>query len=177
VNTLTAKVCLVATLLGTPALLAAAPASAHVFTIRGDWKMGRFEINRDGTLAGAIAAFGEPTARDRRRNRCTVRWSRHGLRMVFRNRGENPCRAASGNFSKARAKGPHWRTGRGLERGDRDSRLRKLYPNAAFRPAGSSRAAGWWLVRSGVRPGTRHGYSGLLAEMKWKRVRAFHIRS
>jgi hypothetical protein len=161
-------------LLAVLALLAAAPAGAHVFTIHGDWKMGRFEVNRDGTLAGAIRAFGQPTSHDRRRNRCTVRWSRHGLRMVFRNRAENPCRAASGMFSKARAKGPHWRTGRGLERGDRVGRLEKLYPDARFRPAGASRAAGWWLVRSGAR--TSNAYSGLLAEMKWKRVRAFHIR-
>jgi hypothetical protein len=175
VNTLTTKVCLVPALLALLALLAAAPARAHVFTIHGASKIGAYEVKRDGTLAGAIAAFGEPTERDRRRNKCVVRWTRHGLKMVFKNRaGENPCRPAAGTFSKARAKGPHWRTGRGLERGDRIGRLEKLYPDARFRPAGPSRAAGWWLVRSGAR--TSSAYSGLLATMKWKRVRAFHIR-
>ena len=47
-------------------LLAAAPAAAHTFTIRGDWKIGPFLVKRDGTLRGAIEAFGMPGERDRR---------------------------------------------------------------------------------------------------------------
>ena len=84
----------------------AASASAAVFTIHGDWKMGSFKVKRDGTLGGAIDAFGEPGSRDRNGEVCTVRWARHGLKIVFYNLGGlNPCKPANGFFSNARARG------------------------------------------------------------------------
>ena len=51
--------------------------------------MGTFLVKRDGTLRGAIDAFGTPGDRDRRRRRRfrTVRWLRHGLRIDFYNLG------------------------------------------------------------------------------------------
>lgn len=68
-------------------LFAAATASAHTFTIRGDWKLGSFAVKRDGTLRGAIDAFGIPRGRDRQGVSCIVRWPRHGLRIAFYNLG------------------------------------------------------------------------------------------
>jgi hypothetical protein len=159
-------------------LIAAASASAHVFTIRGDWKMGSFAVKRDGTLRGAIAAFGQPGSRDRNGSVCTVRWGRHGLKIVFYNLGgKNPCRPAFGFFSKARAKGPHWRTGLGLEVGAWRGRLKNLYPNARHHRAERGFwPAGWWLVRRWSPIGTGGYYPGLLTQMADRRVAAFHVR-
>jgi hypothetical protein len=155
-----------------------ASASAHVFTIRGDWKIGSFLVKRDGTLRGAIDAFGRPGSRHREGVACTVRWPRHGLRIGFYNLGgQRPCQPATGYFSSARARGPHWVTGRGLEIGDRLRRLRKLYPNAEFHSGESgSWPAGWWLVRRSSQFGTGGSYPGLLARVQDRHVVAFHVR-
>jgi hypothetical protein len=109
---------------------------------------------------------------------CTVRWARHGLRIVFYNLGgQNPCRPAFGFFSNARVRGPHWRTNRGLKIGDGRQRLRNLYPNARFHPAEPGFwPAGWWLVRRSSAIGSGGGYPGLLARMRDGRVAAFHVR-
>src|SRR5215211_5069592 len=97
-----------------------ASAGAAVFTIHGDWRMGSFKVKRDGTLRGAIDAFGPTGSRDRNGEVCTVRWRRHGLKIVFYNLGGlNPCRPAHGFFSRARARGAGWETGRALRIGDR----------------------------------------------------------
>ncbi len=102
---------LTATLATAAALIFSAAAGAHTFTIGGDWKMSSFAVKRDGTLGGAIDAFGQPGSRDRNGEICPRRWPHHGLRIVFYNLGgNNPCRGAFGFFSNARAKGPHWRT-------------------------------------------------------------------
>ena len=161
-------------------LATAASASAHTFTIRGDWKMGPFLVKRDGTLRGAIDAFGTPGDRDRRAGgaACVVRWPRHGLRIHFYNLGgHNACRPAHGFFSHARARGPHWETGRGLEIGDRQRRLKSLYPNARYRPAEPGFwPAGWWLVRRSSPVGAGDHYPGLLATVEDRHVKAFHVR-
>jgi hypothetical protein len=161
-------------------LAAAGSASAHVFTIRGDSKMGSFLVKRDGTLRGAIDAFGTPGDRDRRQGGsvCIVRWPQHGLKIVFYNLGgQNACRPAYGFFSNARARGPHWRTDRDLEIGDRQRRLRNLYPNAKFHAAEPGFwPAGWWLVRRWSPIGTGGYYPGLLATVEDRRVDAFYVR-
>jgi len=71
----------------TLSLVLVASAGAAVFTIHGDWKMGSFKVKRDGTLRGAIDAFGPTGSRDRNGEVCTVRWPRHGLKIVFYNLG------------------------------------------------------------------------------------------
>jgi hypothetical protein len=156
----------------------ATSAGAHSLTIRGDSKIESFLVKRDGTLGGAIDAFGRPGSRHRHGESCTVRWPRHGLRIVFYNLGgQPPCRPATGYFSNARARGPHWRTGRGLEVGDRVRRLRRLYPNADFHSAASgSWPAGWWLVRRSSPFGSGGSYPGLLATVRAGHVAAFHVR-
>jgi len=159
-------------------LAAVASASAHVFTIRGDWRMGSFAVKRDGTLRGAISAFGMPGDKNRDGSVCIVRWPRHGLKIRFYNLGgQNPCRPAFGYFSNARAKGRHWRTGRGLEIGDPRRRLKSLYPNAQFHPAEPGFwPAGWWLVRRWSPIGSGGYYPGLLARMQDRHVVEFHVR-
>jgi hypothetical protein len=156
----------------------ATSAGAHVFTIRGDWKIGSFLVKRDGTLGGAIDAFGRPGSRHRQGVSCTVRWPRHGLRIVFYNLGgQRPCQPTTGHFSNARACGAHWETGRGLEIGDRLRRLRRLYPNAEFHSAEpGSWPAGWWLIRRSSPFGTNGSYPGLLARVRDRHVVAFHVR-
>jgi hypothetical protein len=162
------------------ALIATATASAHEFTIRGDWKMGSFRVKRDGTLRGAIDAFGTPGDRDRLYggDACVVRWPRHGLKIAFYNLGgHDACRPRYGFFSNARARGPHWRTDRGLEIGDRRRRLRNLYPNATFHDAEPYYwPAGWWLVRRSSQYGSGGYYPGLLATLEDRRVEAFRVR-
>ena len=97
---ITATVALVA------ALVLTSSAAAAVFTIRGDWRMGSFAVKKDGTLRGAVDAFGQPTKKIRNGESCAVRWTQHGLRIFFYNLGgNNPCRGKFGFFSNARAKG------------------------------------------------------------------------
>jgi hypothetical protein len=160
------------------ALAGATTASAHVFTIHGDWRIGSFAVKRDGTLAGAIDAFGRPGTRERHGVACTVRWPRHGLRIGFYNLGgQNPCRGQFGFFSNARATGPHWRTNRGLEIGDRQRRVRSLYPNALFHSGEESVfPPGWWLVTRRSQVGTGGKYPGLLATVQDRRVAQFQVR-
>jgi hypothetical protein len=155
-------------------LLVAAPAGAAVFTIHGDWRIDGYALKRDGTLAAAIDEFGPPGSRHRRGGKCVVRWRGHGLKIVFRRHGGNPCRPQTGVFSKSRGKGPHWRTSRGLERADRLKRLQHLYPRAKWHPAGAHWSAGWWLVPRRTEAGRR--YPGLLATIKGRRVSSFQIR-
>jgi hypothetical protein len=160
-------------------LIWAASANAHTFTIHGDWKIGSFLVKDDGTLRGAIDAFGQPTDRDRRfgGSACIVRWPQHGLKITFYNLGgRNPCRPAYGFFSNARAHGPHWETNRDLAIGDRRRRLRDLYPGATYHSAESGSPAGWWLVRRRSPFGTGGYYPGLLATLEDRRVDAFHVR-
>jgi hypothetical protein len=160
------------------ALTAATSASAHVFTIHGDWKIGSFAVKRDGTLRGAVDAFGQPGSRTRHGEACTVRWPQHGLRIGFYNLGgHNPCLGRFGFFSNARAKGPHWRTNRGLEIGDLQSRLRDLYPNALFHSGEESVfPPSWWLVVRRSPFGTGGQYPGLLAVTQDRRITQFQVR-
>ncbi len=160
------------------ALVLTSSAAAAVFTIRGDWKMGSFAVKKDGTLRGAVDAFGQPSSRARNGEVCTVRWTRHGLRIAFYNLGgNNPCRGKFGFFSNARAKGPHWKTNRNLAVGDGEARLQNLYPNAKFHSSEQGFwPAGWWLVKRQNQFGTAGSYPGLLAHMHAGRVQAFHVR-
>jgi hypothetical protein len=168
----------IATVVALTALVVTSSAAAAVFTIRGDWKMGSFAVKQDGKLRGAVDGFGEPSAKVRNGEVCTVRWSQHGLRTVFYNLGgHNPCRGRYGFFSNARAKGPHWKTNRGLAIGDSESRLQNLYPKAKFHSSEPGFwPAGWWLVRRQSQFGTGGHYPGLLAHIHDGDVQAFYVR-
>jgi hypothetical protein len=67
------KKALVVAIAATVAGLVIAPAgSAAGFTIGGDWRMGSFAVKADGTLRGAIDAFGSPGSKERNSEICTV---------------------------------------------------------------------------------------------------------
>jgi hypothetical protein len=150
------------------------PSAQAAIMIQGDVKLGRFEVKRDGTLQGAIEAFGRPTTlrRDRRfREICYARWSGIGLRITFYNLGgQNPCRAQWGYFSRAEIVGRDWQTRAGLRIGDPLRRLWARYPRAEPHPPY------WWLVVRRSPFGDRGSYAGLSAKIRDGRVVAFVVR-
>jgi hypothetical protein len=157
-----------------------AAAPAHIFAIRGDVRIGAFAVKANGTLAGAIEAFGEPDMLRRlyRGTGCLAIWSRHSLRIDFYNLGgQDACEPRSGRFARAIARGSHWQTTKRLKVGDNVRKLRRLYPSASFQPgARGFWPSGFWLVRRYSIYGEGSYYPGLLAEIRGGRVVAFHVR-
>jgi hypothetical protein len=140
--------------------------------IRGDVQIGRFLVQRDGTLDGAIRAFGKPTSLGRGRyGECVARWQPLGLRIVFYNLGgRNPCRRQYGYFGTATMVGPHWITGRGLRLGDPARKLHVLYSPRRF-------TGSWaWLLTRYSRIGAGGFYPGLSGKIHQGWVTAFRIR-
>ena len=63
------------------ATLLLAPAAQAAIVIQGDSKLGRFAVQRDGTLQGAIEAFGDPATLRRHprfRQTCYAGWPEIG---------------------------------------------------------------------------------------------------
>lgn len=166
------------------AMVAAAAAyainAAPSFVVRGDAEIGRFEVKSDGTLGGALRAFGTPDRKQRRYGAaCTVTWTSVGLTILFNNLGGmNPCLPRSGYFARAIMHGKDWQTAKGLRVGTLSTRVRRLYPNATWhRGLGGYWPTGWWLVTRGSLYGPRAGsYPGLLAETKRGRIFSFQVR-
>jgi hypothetical protein len=164
--------------------LLVAPASpaapAHTFAIRGDVEIGAFAVKANGTLAGAIDAFGQPTTLSRlyRGQTCLATWTKHGLRIDFYNLGgHDACQPRHGRFARAIARGPHWQTTRRLKIGDSVRRLVRLYPTARLqRGERGFWPSGFWLVRRYSIYGEGSYYPGLLAETRAGTVVAFHVR-
>src|ERR671919_887115 len=89
---------------------AGAAQTAPSFVIAGDTKVGAFAVKTDGSLVGAIRAFGQPRLR-RTGEACRATWAQYGLTMSFYNLGgANPCAQRFGRFSKAIMHGTRWRT-------------------------------------------------------------------
>ncbi|HXV58681.1 MAG TPA: hypothetical protein VD704_12510 [Gaiellaceae bacterium] len=155
-------------------LAAAAPASAAV--VHGDWRLAGYRVKADGTLRGALEAFGQPSRLTRTSDiTCSARWSGRGLRIGFYNLGGfNPCSPRRGRFSNAVVTGRQWETNRGLAVGDRARRLHRLYPNARWGAAPGG--AGWWLIARSSPVGEGGFYPGLLARMRDGRVAALVVR-
>lgn len=153
-------------------------ASAHTFPVVSDERLGSFRVKTDGTLGGAIKAFGRPTLRRTSDVSCTATWPRHALTIFFYNLGGgDPCTRRFGFFARAIMRGDHWRTSKGLRLRDPVSRLRRLYTAARFHPGTRGFwPAGWWLVPRANRFGLPGMYPGLLAETSGGRVVAFHVR-
>jgi hypothetical protein len=165
-------------LVGVVALVVVADASAHVFAIRGDTRIGAFRVKADGTLGGAIASFSEPSSLKRTGNvSCTAVWSQHGLTIQFYNLGgQDPCSPEGGLFGRATMRGDHWMTTKRLRIGDPVATLRRLYPSARHHPGiRGVRPAGYWLVTRYSPIGTGGNYPGLLAEVVRGRVRSFQV--
>jgi hypothetical protein len=123
----------------------AAPDPPASILIRGDIQIGRFRVQRDGTLDGAIRAFGPPTSLRRGRyGDCTVRWRAIGLRIGFYNLGgQNPCRRQYGYFGVATMVGHHWVTARGLRLSDPSRKLYVLYSPRRLGAALDALFANW----------------------------------
>jgi hypothetical protein len=159
---------------------ASAEPSARTFAIRGDVKIGSFAVKANGTLAGAIDAFGEPSSLRRRYRAqgCLATWRRHGLRIDFYNlAGRDACEPAFGRFSRAILRGRTWQTTKRLKLGDSVSKLRRRYPAAGYhRGERGFWPSGFWLVRRYSTYGEGSFYPGLLAETRAGTVVAFHVR-
>jgi hypothetical protein len=153
-------------------------AAAHVFPVVADERLGAFRVKADGTLGGAIRAFGRPTLRRTGDVGCRATWTRHALTIDFYNLGgADPCTPRGGFFGRAIMRGDHWRTTKGLRLGDTVARLRRLHSNARSHPGTRGFwPAGWWLVPRRERFGAGGTYPGLLAETAGGRVIAFHVR-
>jgi hypothetical protein len=152
----------------------AASASAQQQTsivVRGDVQIGRFLVHRDGTLDGAIRAFGRPTSLRRGRYEdCTARWRPIGLRIGFYNLGgRNPCLRQYGYFSSATMVGRHWVTAKGLRLGDPARKLHVLYSPRRF-------TGSWAWLLSRYYPAYDSSYPGLAAKIHRGWVTAFRVR-
>jgi hypothetical protein len=151
--------------------LALAPSAEGEIVIVGDAKLGRFEVKRDGTLEGAIQAFGRPASLRRADVTCYARWPAIRLRITFYNLGgQNPCRPQWGHFSRAEIVGRDWQTRSGLRIGDPLRSLRARYPGAELH------APYWWLVVRRSPFGSGGRYAGLSAKVRDGRVVAFIVR-
>jgi hypothetical protein len=167
------RVCLpaaVALILGSVAGAASAQEPTAI-VIRGDVQIGRFLVHRDGTLDGAIRAFGKPTSLRRGRYQDWVaRWRPIGLRIAFYNLGgRNPCLRQYGYFSNATMVGRHWITAKGLRIGDP---ARKLY--VMYSPRRFTGSWAWLLTRT--YPAYDSSYPGLTAKIHRGWVTAFRVR-
>ena len=168
---------LLAAVLVTTCAAAAAGAAARPLTIVADERIGSFRVKADGTLGGAVAAFGAPTRLNRTSDSsCDAIWRPLNLMISFYNLGgSDACSREFGKFGRAIARAGA-RTTKGLRVGDPVSRLRRLYPKARYH-AGlrGFRPGGYWLVPRSERfnPGT---YPGLLAETSRGRVVSLQVR-
>jgi hypothetical protein len=147
------------------------------FVIQGDTKIGGFAVKANGSLAGAIRAFGQPRLR-RTGEACAATWSSYGLSMSFYNLGgANPCTPRFGRFSKAIVHGTRWRTDKGLRTGMSSHLIRRYYPRATFhRGLRFYWPSGWWLVPRPELFGGGGTYPGLLAETARGIVISFQVR-
>jgi hypothetical protein len=162
------------------AVAIAAAQSATSFVVRGDVRIGGFAVKADGSLAGAIRAFGSPSSKRRPfPSACTATWSGYGLTIGFYNLGgADPCTPSGGRFSRAVMHGKRWRTSKGLRVGMVTSRVRRYYPRATWhRGLRSYWPTGWWLVTRPSRIGLGDSkYPGLLAETRNGRVVSLQVR-
>ena len=156
---------------------AGAANAAPSFVVQGDTKLGGFAVKADGSLAGAIRAFGRPRLRHTG-EACVATWALYGLTMSFYNLGgANPCRPRFGRFSRAIMHGTRWRTDKGLRIGVSNRLIRRYYPRAAFRRGLRFYwPSGWWLVTRRELFGGSGTYPGLLAETARDIVISFQVR-
>jgi hypothetical protein len=118
--------------IGATLAIAGAASAAPSFVVVADTRIGTFAVKADGSLAGAIRAFGRPKLR-RTGEACSATWAPYGLTMSFYNLGgANPCTPRFGRFSRAVMYGMRWRTDRGLRIGMSGKAIRRYYPRATF---------------------------------------------
>jgi hypothetical protein len=167
----------VAITIGATLAVAGAASAAPSFVVVADTRIGSFAVKTDGSLAGAIRAFGQPKLR-RTGEACSATWAEYGLTMSFYNLGgANPCMPRFGRFSKAIVHGTRWRTDKGLRIGMPSTAIRRYYPRATFRRGLRFYwPSGWWLVAHRELFGGGGFYPGLLAETARGKVVSFQVR-
>jgi hypothetical protein len=153
-------------------------ASALSFVVRGDTKIGTFAVKADGTLFGAIRAFGDPDSLRGRAESCTAAWGTYGLTIQFYNLGgRNACTPQYGFFSRAFMRGGRWRTGSGLRVGVPVRWILRFHPRATWHPGERHFwPSGWWLVTRRSPYGNGGQYPGLLAETRNGLVFGLQVR-
>jgi hypothetical protein len=159
------------------ALIAVSAAAAPSFVVHGDARIGTFAVKADGSLAGAVRAFGAPRLK-RTGEACSAVWPAYGLTMAFYNLGgANPCTPRFGRFSRALMYGKRWRTEKGLRIGMPSIAIRRYYPRATFhRGLRYFWPSGWWLVTRPERFGGGGLYPGLLAVTANGKVTSLQVR-
>jgi hypothetical protein len=163
------------------AMMQAAPSVAAPsdpsYVIRGDTRIGSFRVKADGSLRGAMRAYGRPALRGGGVT-CKAVWRSHGLTIHFYNLGgQNACTPRGGRFSQAIMRGDHWRTAAGLRVGMPARTIRRLHPRARRQPGLRNYwPSGWWLVTRVSPFGNGGEYPGLLAETRRGRVSGFRVR-
>jgi hypothetical protein len=163
--------------IGATLALAGAASAAPSFVIVNDTRIGTFAVKADGSLGGAIRAFGQPKLR-RTGEACTATWAQYGLTMNFYNLGgANSCTPRFGRFSRAVMYGTRWRTDKGLRIGMSSKAIRRYYPRATFhRGLRFYWPSGWWLVTRAELFGGGGTYPGLLAATARGSVSSLHVR-
>jgi hypothetical protein len=150
-------------------LLAHGASAAPGRVIQGDNRLGSYAVKTNGTLGGAIAAFGKPSLHHNQVG-CRARWPGLALRIDFYNLGgKDPCTPAGGFFAEALATGRGWHTANGLKIGDGVSRARRLFPRA------QTHGSRLWLVVRRSPFGTGGFYAGLAATSAHGRVTGFVV--
>jgi hypothetical protein len=159
------------------ALAVPAAAATPSYVVRSDTKIGTYAVKSDGSLAGAIRAFGTPRLKGGN-EACTATWPAHGLTIGFYNLGgQNSCTPRYSRFNKAFMHGRQWMTNRGLRIGMAVREIRRYYPQATFRRGQRFFwPSGWWLVTRHSQFGLGGTYPGLLAETRNGTVASLQVR-
>jgi len=160
-------------------VVAATAAASVSFVVRGDARIGTYAVQRDGTLAGAIRAFGSPDTKTPRYSEgCLATWQSYGLTILFYNLGgQNPCLPRSGYFSRAIMRGTRWQTASSLRIGMLATRVRQFYARATWHHGLPGYwPTGWWLITRWSRIGGGNTRPGLLAETRNRRIVSLQVR-
>ena len=147
-------------------LVAAAPAAAKSLFI-GPAGIGPYGVQRDGSFAGAVKAWGQPAEVRRNGALCVARWPAIGLELRFANTAASPCARETAYLVSALATGRAWVSPRGLKIGAARSTIKARHPDV--RPP---RAGSWWMLA--VRR-SRTEVSKLETKVEDGRVRAFRV--
>ncbi len=158
------------------ALVAPERASAVSFVIRGDERLGTFAVKADGTLSGAIRAFGQPGRLRKKGESCTSQLRPDDLLLQPGRPG--PVQAEVRPLLER----DHGRRALAHREGAGGRHARASHQ--ALLPAGDlpSRAplllalAGWWLITRRSPFGSGGEYPGLLAETRNGIVVTFRVR-
>lgn len=135
-------------------------------------KIGLYNVESDGTPAGAQVAFGMPTSQESERLTCKMVWESQGVEANFYDLGGgDPC--VDGSFCSAMITGREWATSKGLQVGESARRVSELYPDAEKiqEPGVVIR----WVLEKAVSPCGESDQGGLEAHSGGGRIFGFEV--